>query len=299
MLATRENSQGISQIAISNGSSGNSEDTDALTIHSSHVALQEQMEVSGHFSIPLNVWNNLVAGGKRHKFGNLEYRKVLLGGISSIYSNCVPAFHQHYIMHDSDVNFSEDSDCGYRGNAKLYCMHYMCCGCEVNYKIEFWLQKVHSYIESRLSVSGWRKHTGRCVRSRPIRGETRSAIREKLQFCSPAALRDKLYSGLSTEQRALGSFVDVAHPDVYRKIKSERQDYNKFKNWDMNVQKLRRQWSEAGYNFVRSIKIHPAEATFFSDFQIRVFNELTSSDILYFDATGSIVKGQDFQIYTL
>ena len=76
---TKENSQGISQIAISNGSSGNSEDTDALTIHSSHVALQEEMEVSGHFSIPLNVWHNVVAGWKRRKLGHLDYRKVPLG----------------------------------------------------------------------------------------------------------------------------------------------------------------------------------------------------------------------------
>ena len=110
------------------------------------------------------------------------------------------------------------------------CMHYMCCGCEVNYKIECWLQKANCYIESKLSVPRWSKHTGRCVRSRPIRGVTRSVIWEKIQFCFPATLRDKLYGGLSTEQRALGSFVEDAHPDVYRKIKSERQDYNKFKN---------------------------------------------------------------------
>ena len=37
---TRDNSQRISQIAVSNGSSVSSEDTDALSIHSSHVAIK-------------------------------------------------------------------------------------------------------------------------------------------------------------------------------------------------------------------------------------------------------------------
>ena len=57
-------------------------------------------------------------------------------------------------------------------------------------------------------------------------------------------------------------------------------------------------------SFVRDIKVSKYPEIFlFTDAQIKVYGEICRRDIIYFDATGSIMKKsaseKDFQVYTL
>ena len=60
---------------------------------------------------------------------------------------------------------------------------------------------------------------------------------------------------------------------------------------------------KSGDVFIHSVQMHQQSIIMFFDFQIRAFNFCCKNDIVYIDATGSIIKSDafltDFQVYTL
>ena len=72
----------------------------------------------------------------------------------------------------------------------------------------------------------------------------------------------------------------------------------------INIKAMEEIFSEKQGSFVRDIKVSKYTKIFlFTDAQIKVYGEICRRDVVYFDATGSIMKKvpvkKDFQIYTL
>ena len=74
-------------------------------------------------------------------------------------------------------------------------------------------------------------------------------------------------------------------------------------NWLINLQLLQKQFQKASDPFVRFISAYPPSVAVYSDGQVKTFKDLCRKDIIYFDATGGILKPSEsnrkYQIYTL
>ena len=74
-------------------------------------------------------------------------------------------------------------------------------------------------------------------------------------------------------------------------------DFN-FKNYGKRVA-----YAINNRTFIRNFSVHPPSVALYNDAQILAYKDLCKKDILYFNASGSIIKkcenGNEFQIYTL
>ena len=154
-----------------------------------------------------------------------------------------------------------------------------------------------------METNGTRNHYRGCIRSRPVRGEARFKTREMLEFIPAAALRDKHYDQLTTAQRVLGSHVSVPSAQAYRKIKSESKPWKKSLRWEELIHIMKCAEEESGESFIRYVQMYPPAVIMFSDFQVIAFDCFSKNDIVYFDATGSILRRDpafdNLQVYTL
>ena len=125
-----------------------------------------------------------------------------------------------------------------------------------------------------------------------------------MKFQRPFSIYRDLQANLTEDERAYGSYTYAPSHAVLRNIKSQEYISQRYSdNWIISTQMMDKQISEKNGAFIRDIKAKPPRVVLFTDAQIRFFVDVSKRDIIYLDATGSVVKKsgeqKDFQIYTL
>jgi len=240
---------------------------------------------------------------KYDAFTGENYRDILLKKLRDIYSGCVPCVHRHYLRHPEKTLSTEASDESYfEGNVYMYCSHQNCCGCCCEIKVS--LYSLQNYVEARYKVSGKRSHKPKCTRSRPVSGKYRGRLREKWKTSSGTKLYRELLDQCTDQERCLGSLTYLPSQSVLRNIKSNGHKAIRYTNsWFLNLKLFRKRLDNSRQTFVRHIAVYPPAVHLYTNAQIKLFNDVADKDVVYFDATESLLRRQphckDYQIYTL
>ena len=255
------------------------------------------------FFITINEWQRMTKNRSQNHFRGTTYTDILLEKLRDLYSGCVYCIDTNYLRKPSSVlNLRENDKSHYEGYVKIYCKHAKCCGCEVMGSVRFYVH--HDRVEAIPKISGKRSHIRPCVKSRPLKGKKRTEIKEKLKFQRPFSIYRDLQANLTEDERAYGSYTYAPSHAVLRNIKSQENISQRYSdNWIISTQMMDKQISEKNGAFIRDIGAKPPRVVLFTDAQIKFFVDVCKRDIIYLDATGSVMKKsgeqKDFQIYTL
>nr|XP_039252651.1 uncharacterized protein LOC120329920 isoform X1 [Styela clava]XP_039252659.1 uncharacterized protein LOC120329920 isoform X1 [Styela clava] len=254
------------------------------------------------FRIPSEIWHQAVNERTEHRFsskGCFQMRAFILDKFQSIYKSCVPSARYHYLYSTEISSKPIEVAPLHLGYIKFQCAHHACCECFVNYLVDF--HETLRGIEASIKIFGQRKHLVGCKRSLYIRGDARKNFRDKMRFIPPSVQFNESYNKLSREERDYGSHTNAPSADVLRKIKSEKKDFRATRYSSINLKKMME--NEGKNKYIRFIGTEPPSVTIVSRTQLKYYTMRSQEDIVYFDATGSIIKrdseGRDFQIYTL
>jgi len=242
----------------------------------------------------------MVENRKVHSFSGNMYKEVLLQIVREAYSGCVPCVRYHYLRHpDSTILISLSDQFFYEGYVHMYCRHKTCCGCSCNVKIG--LLSFSDHVKARLKISATRRHKRQCTRSRPVTGTFREDLRKKFATKSPKQVHRELLEEQTYAERCLGAQTYLPSNSVLRNIKNLSSRITKL--WYLNLEILRHKLKSAGKQFIRSLNIYPPSVALYINSQLKTYNQLAHEDIVYFDATGSILRRHedcpDYQVYTL
>ena len=257
--------------------------------------------------ISLQEWMKMTSNRSDNHFKNESYIEILLPKFRAVYSACVPCVGNNYLRKRSKVLTIQSSDERYyEGYVSIYCKHATCdCKCEVKGRINFY--SYYDRIEAVTDISGKRSHLKSCLKSRRVTGSQRKEIIDKLQNNRPYSVYRDLQLSLTEEERVYGSNTYAPSHAVLRSIKSRDSLASRYSDsWIINTNQLEKSFSEQHESFIRDVKFSfdsGPEVIMFSDAQIKLYGETCRRDILYLDATGSVMKKyagkKDFQIYTL
>ena len=153
-------------------------------------------------------------------------------------------------------------------------------------------------------------HGGTCVhnknepRRRPVRAEERNVLGEKLQSQLPRAMYLERIGPLKEDVLASGCRDEAPTPNVLKNISWElRRKSRLHKNEILSLQRMVKMKTNAADEVLQKVFLHPKGVLLWSLRSIEVYQERCREDILYLDATGSIIKkdkdSPPFYVYEL
>ena len=252
------------------------------------------------FLITPEEWSQMIKNRSKYHFGNSNYSEIILCKLRTLYSGCVPCVGNNYLKKKSEVvKLCKSDKKDYEGYVSIYCRHANCSECNVMGKVSF-----HSYadkIEGVATMSDRRSHYKTCLKSRPATGKRRDEILRKLESERPYSLYRHLQNYLTEEERVFGAHTYAPSQEVLRNLKSQGNISKRYSdNWIINIEIMAEISSKT---FVRDFTVRPPGIILYTDAQIKTHSEICRKDIIYLDATGSVMKKfahhKDHQIYTL
>ena len=94
------------------------------------------------------------------------------------------------------------------------------------------------------------------------------------------------------EKQILGAHTYAPSQLVLRNIKSEgRLSQRHSENWVSNLELMAKKYARNNRRFIRNFSVHPPCVALYNDAKILAYKDLCKKDILYFDRTGSIIRG--------
>ena len=255
--------------------------------------------------VPLSTgeWVKMTKSRSKNHFVTSAYSEIVLPKLRELYSGCVPCVRNNYLRKPSEVlKLRKSDEKYYEGYISIYCRHANCCHCDVFGKIEFY--SFANKVEGVARFSGKRSHFRRCVKSRPLVGKNRSKIVQKMENERPYSIYRNLQNSLTEEERVYGAHTYAPSQAVLRNLKSQGKFSNRYSdNWIINIEAMIKLSAEKNEPFIRNFSAYPPDIILYTDAQIKTYSEICRKDIIYLDATGSVMKKdsaqKDFQIYTL
>ena len=261
------------------------------------------VEYNNAFTLNVDEWKTMTANRSEHRFGNNAYVEIVVKKLTELYDFCVPCIRCHYLLSPRSVTkLTENSDRYLEGHVDVYCSHVSCCSCEVRGRVSFY--SFVDKVEAVVALTGKRNHDRNCVRSRPVTGLQKQQLNENLSYEPASSVFRKLKAQLTENQNYHGSSVYAPSQAVLRNLKYKEKITERYStNWIISLKIFNEKLRANNDFFIREIKADPPSVTMFSDVQLRLYTELCKKDIIYLDATGSIIKRssnkKDFQLYTL
>ena len=261
------------------------------------------VEFTCSFILSVDEWTAMTANRSEHRFGNNKYAEIVITKINELYDFCVPCIRCHYLRSPKSVmTLEENSDHYLEGHVDVYCSHVSCCSCETTGRVLF-----YSYVdkvEGVITLTGKRCHKRNCVRSRPVTGSRKQQLIENLSYEPASSVFRKLKTNLTENQNYYGSSVYAPSQAVLRNLKYKGKLTERYSsNWLISLNILKEKLVANNDSFIQEIKADPPSVTMFSEVQVRLYAELCKKDVIYLDATGSIIirssNKKDFQLYTL
>jgi len=243
------------------------------------------------------VWTELTAVNRRSN--------VL--GILLLWKLCISIAISSWCMSSSfnlgDSLKIQKSEEGHKeGSIHVYCSHEKCCGCSCAITITLW--SFANHVEARYNINGKRFHRPHCIRGRWVTGKARDELSKSLKTSSATREYRELLDKCTAEEQCLGALTYLPSQSVLQNIRSENSlSIERTKSWILNLERFRLRLIKNNQTFIRRFSVHPTFISLYTKSQIRLYNDLADKDVIYFDATGSLLRRQkndeDCQIYTI
>jgi len=121
-----------------------------------------------------------------------------------------------------------------------------------------------------------------------VTGTFREDLRKKLATISPKQVHRELLEEQTDAERCLGAQTYLPPNSVLRNIKNFSCRITKL--WFSKLEMLRQKLKSAGKEFIRGLNIYPPSVALHTNAQLKTYSQLAHKDIVYFDATGSILR---------
>ena len=260
-----------------------------------------EINISDLLEISREEWEKMVNNRLPNRLATKYYSDILLKKLQNLFSDYAPCVRNHYLRNQHKVvELQSSDDRYYEGNVNVYCAHSTCCKCEVVTLIKLYSRI--DRVEANICISGKRSHDVECVRQRPVTGERRKNLVKTLENEQPLAVYRSLQTSLTENERVYGSHTYAPSQAVLRNIKYREKLSNRFSNdWVVNLKLMAEKYKKNNNPFIREYSPINPWVILFTDAQIHAYCDICRRDIIYFDATGSVLKnsseGKQYQMY--
>ncbi|CAL9684881.1 unnamed protein product [Knipowitschia caucasica] len=244
------------------------------------------------FSIEPKDWAKLTA--KRHSTGfqGLEWTIVISKGIRTVFPYCSFGFKRHHLKRPNSSRKGPLFSC------LAYCRFE---DCKVEAKVT--LESLKTLSAKLVLDNGPARHYAGDRKSRPVRASDRTTLGERLQTEKPRAMHVRDVGALSEAVfdsgcRDLAPPVSVLKNVSYDVRKRRRLHHNEIQSLERMLKLPTNDTS-----VLKNVLLKPKGVMLWSLRGIQIYQERCKEDIVYLDATGSLLRSQKsnppFYIYEL
>ena len=229
----------------------------------------------------------LIQNGRRYKKG--QWQHVFVKGIKQTNNHCVFMFQEHRI---SSANIRRK-----KKNTPLFICKARCKfeDCPVEVILEM---RKEGAVD--VQYKGKIRHKTSHEHARPIRGTERDRLKEKFRDgAKPLKHFLEKFQEKETSQLVSGNFDGLGTDDhVYRQIATESRHIGR-KDEDIlkSLLKNMRDQKTEGLGFIQKISAKPCYILFWSEEGLTYYHKLASKSVLFWDATGSVVRKENGKQY--
>ncbi|XP_057198393.1 uncharacterized protein LOC130559383 isoform X2 [Triplophysa rosa] len=246
------------------------------------------------FFIPQTAWETLRKKQKNDHFKGLQWTNVISSGIRTVHPYCSFAFTGHRVQIQGSTRYAPVFKCS------GYCM-FTDCPVEVEVVVHSEKTlKAHVSFRGDMSV-----HNKRELQRRPVRADAQKEVSQQLQTTLPRALYLQKMENLRESVVESGCRDEAPSPGVLKSISwRQRMKDRKHKNETLSLQMMVNEKRDEPDEVIQKVILHPKGVMLWSKKSIDIFHQRCKYDIVYLDATGSIVKKSEhstgpFYIYEL
>lgn len=247
-----------------------------------------------YFLIPEDEWKELRKRQHKNHFKSLHWTNVMAEGIRSVHPFCSFAFKRHSVKPIGSNRKGPLFTCS------AYCL-FEDCPVEVQVKV-----LDESSLKANLMFKGETvKHSCEELKRRPVRADQRQVIADSLTTKLPRSLYLENLGKLDQSIIDSGCRDQVPTTGVLKTLSwSARKKHRRHQDDMLSLQAMFEEERGSEEAVIQKIIMHPKGIMLWSEKTIKIFHERCKEDIVYLDATGSIVqKGKcpsgPFYVYEL
>ncbi|XP_026012681.1 uncharacterized protein LOC113015007 isoform X3 [Astatotilapia calliptera] len=232
------------------------------------------------FFIDQKDWQDIKKTQKGRLFKSMQWTNVVATGIKSVHPFCSFGFKRHTIKtsqsHSKTAVFSCTGYCRFKD-------------CPVTVKVEV---KDEKTLKADVLFQGGEVcHNTKEIKTRPVRGQSRDVLAEKLETKLPRSLYLDSLNLIPEKAFQAGCRDEAPSKDVLKNIAlSHRKKQRPHLNEMTSLQILIDRQQGLPNEVLQRVLLHPKGIMLWSTKTLSVFYQRCKEDIVYFDATGSIIS---------
>ncbi len=245
------------------------------------------------FFINSQSWRDLRKRQSQYQFRDLQWTNVIAKGIESVHPYCSIAFKRHHIKIKGSKRRGPLFHC------LGYCTFADCPVCvEVTVTDESTLKAVITFQGGEVC------HSLEELKRRPVRADERHNFAKQLESILPRALHLQNLEKIDSMVFESGCRDKAPTPAVLKNISwNSRKKARRHLNEILSLQKMVEERTDSE-KILQKVLLHPRGVMLWSQSSIRLFHQRCKTDVVYIDATGSIIqkakgKSSPFYIYEL
>lgn len=216
--------------------------------------------------------------GKRG-YSGLQWTNIIAEGLRTVYPYCSFAFKRHRVKAEGST----------RPGPAFWCLGY-CRFEDCPITVTVTLQKKED-LKATVNFQGVECVHNKDTKTRPVRAENRNKLGLENQNQLPRAKYLELLSKIEDDVIRSGCRDEAPNPQVLRNISYEiRQKSRCHKNETLSLEKMVANKDNNPEEVLQHVILHPKGVYLWSKRGIEIFNQRCQEDIVYLDATGSIMK---------
>jgi hypothetical protein len=230
------------------------------------------------FFVSKEDWKALRKTQVKRQFSSLDWTAVMSKGIKEVNPYCSFAFKRHAVK-----------TVGSRRRGALFKASAYCAFEDCPVQVELTIDD--DSLRANLTFSGeFVRHSRRQLVRRPVRASEREVLAEALQNKLPRSLFLEKLQGLGEDIYESGCRDGVPTAGVLKTLSSEKRGHNRLHEDDMLGLKMMAE-EERGTEsaLIQQISQKPKAVMLWSAKTINVYFDQCKNDIVYIDATGSVV----------
>lgn len=245
------------------------------------------------FFLNREIWRDLSKRQKQCQFTDLQWTNVISKGIHSVHPYCSIAFKRHH------VKIKGSKRKGPLFHCLGYCTFADCPVCvEVTITHESTLKAIVTFQGDEVC------HSLEELRRRHVRADERDILAKQLESTLPRALYLQNLENIESTVFESGCRDNAPTPAVLKNISwNSRKKACRHHNEVLSLQKMVEERTDSE-KVLQKVLLHPRGVMLWSQDSIRLFHQRCKTDVVYIDATGSIIqkgKGRSapFYVYEL
>lgn len=236
-------------------------------------------------------WDDLQQSRSERNFSGLQWTNVIAAGLRTIHGYCSFAFKRHTLK---------------RLTSERKCPIFTCTGyctftdCTVGVKVTVTSETT---LKADVIFTGTMKHSNKEIKCRPIRSKTRKNLEKNLQTKLPRSLYLENLQNMDEKVFQSGCRDEAPGPKVLKNIAcTERKKARPNSNEILSLQQIVNDQRGTDSDVLQRIILVPKGVMLWSRRTLYKFHERCKEDIVYIDATGSIIRrdnNKTFYVYEL